>query len=63
MMKKFGFPGLGTMGLPMALNIIGAGFDVMVYNRTGGKAGPVLDAGAVEAEQCRHVYGANRGNG
>lgn len=56
MMKKIGFLGLGTMGLPMALNIARAGFDVMVYNRTGGKAGPVLDAGAAEAESPKEVF-------
>jgi 3-hydroxyisobutyrate dehydrogenase len=47
---KIGFLGLGTMGLPMAVHIARTGLKVMVYNRTGGKAGPALEAGAAESE-------------
>ena len=39
----------GTMSLPMAVNIARTGLNVMVYNRTGGKAGPALEAGAAES--------------
>ncbi len=46
MNKKIGFIGLGNMGLPMARNLIQAGFDVIVYNRTKEKAQPLIDAGA-----------------
>lgn len=49
-MNKIGFMGLGTMGLPMAINAAKAGLDLMVYNRTGSKAGPVLQAGAKAAD-------------
>ena len=31
---KVAFIGLGTMGVGMALNILKAGYDVMVHNRT-----------------------------
>lgn len=46
MNKKIGFIGLGHMGLPMAQNLMQAGFDVTVYNRTKEKAQPLIDAGA-----------------
>lgn len=36
--KKIGFIGLGTMGLPMAMNIFRAGYNLSVYNRTLEKA-------------------------
>ncbi len=49
-MEKIGFIGLGVMGLPMAVNITRAGIRLMVYNRTGGKADPALEAGAAEAD-------------
>jgi 3-hydroxyisobutyrate dehydrogenase-like beta-hydroxyacid dehydrogenase len=55
-MRKVGFVGLGTMGLPMAVNIARAGLDLMVYNRTRGKAGPVLEAGAVEADSPAEIF-------
>jgi 3-hydroxyisobutyrate dehydrogenase-like beta-hydroxyacid dehydrogenase len=34
MKPKVGFAGMGIMGKPMAANIVKAGFDVTVYNRT-----------------------------
>ena len=46
-MDRIGFLGLGTMGLPMAVNMAKAGFQLTVWNRTPEKAGPVLEAGAV----------------
>src|ERR1044071_9853638 len=44
-----GFIGLGIMGRPMALNLIKAGFELTVYNRTEVKCGPLIEAGAVQA--------------
>jgi 3-hydroxyisobutyrate dehydrogenase len=41
--------GLGTMGGAMAANIARAGFPLSVWNRTAGKAGPLLELGATEA--------------
>lgn len=38
--------GLGHMGTPMALNLLKAGFDVAVYNRSTDKTKPLTDAGA-----------------
>lgn len=36
--KRIGFIGLGNMGIPMAKNLIGAGYQLQVYNRTLSKA-------------------------
>ena len=36
--QRIAFAGLGIMGAPMARNLVQAGFDVSVYNRTGEKA-------------------------
>jgi len=44
--KRVGFIGLGIMGKPMALNLIKAGFDVIVYNRTASKAEQLVSQGA-----------------
>ncbi|QSA20893.1 NAD(P)-dependent oxidoreductase, partial [Vibrio furnissii] len=35
---KVSFIGLGVMGYPMAGHLVGAGFDVSVFNRTQAKA-------------------------
>ena len=37
-MKTVGFVGLGNMGLPMARNLRGAGFEVVAFNRTRARA-------------------------
>ncbi len=54
-MKKIGFIGLGTMGLPMAQNLLNAGFELVVYNRTKEKAAPLLAQGAVFANSPSEV--------
>jgi 3-hydroxyisobutyrate dehydrogenase len=41
--------GTGTMGAPMARNLVKAGFDVRVWNRTAAKAAPLADAGCTVA--------------
>jgi 3-hydroxyisobutyrate dehydrogenase-like beta-hydroxyacid dehydrogenase len=43
---KLAFLGTGNMGAPMALNLIHAGHEVAVYNRTPRKADPLAKAGA-----------------
>lgn len=55
-MSKIGFIGLGTMGLPMAVNIAGAGLELMVYNRTRNKSGPAVKAGAEEADSPTTLF-------
>ena len=44
---KIGFIGLGNMGAAMARNLVKAGHDVAVWNRSASKAAPVVAAGAV----------------
>ena len=46
---KIAFIGMGTMGAPMALNILKAGYDVVVYNRHRDKEKTVAEAGAARA--------------
>jgi 3-hydroxyisobutyrate dehydrogenase-like beta-hydroxyacid dehydrogenase len=48
-MSTIAFCGLGRMGVPMAARLLDAGHDLRVWNRTPGKAGSLLDAGATEA--------------
>jgi 3-hydroxyisobutyrate dehydrogenase-like beta-hydroxyacid dehydrogenase len=45
---KVGFIGLGHMGAGMAGNLVKAGHDVSVFNRSPGKAGTLLELGARE---------------
>jgi len=46
---KTGFIGLGHMGSAMAANLVKAGHDVTVFNRSSGKARALLELGAHEA--------------
>ena len=45
-MKKIAFIGLGTMGAPMASNLLKQDFEVTVYNRTDEKCRPLAEQGA-----------------
>ncbi len=47
---RIGYIGLGTMGAPMAMNILKAGFPLTVFNRTPSKAADLIAAGAQWAE-------------
>ena len=46
MTKKVGFIGIGLMGLPMSMNIVKAGYDLTVFNRSKNKAEPLKEFGA-----------------
>jgi len=48
---KVGFIGLGSMGAPMARNILSAGHEVAVYNRTRSRAQILSEAGARVVEE------------
>jgi 3-hydroxyisobutyrate dehydrogenase-like beta-hydroxyacid dehydrogenase len=48
-MTTIGFCGLGQMGAPMAARLLAAGHDVAVWNRTAGKADPLVARGARRA--------------
>ena len=45
-MMKIGFIGTGLMGLPMAKNILKAGYNLKAFNRSQNKATPLKDQGA-----------------
>ena len=45
-MMKIGFIGTGLMGLPMATNILKAGYNLKAFNRSKNKAAPLKDQGA-----------------
>jgi 3-hydroxyisobutyrate dehydrogenase len=47
---KVAFIGLGIMGAPMARNLLKAGFDLTVHNRTRSKEEPLAAGGAHRAE-------------
>jgi 3-hydroxyisobutyrate dehydrogenase-like beta-hydroxyacid dehydrogenase len=47
---RVGFAGIGRMGLPMARNVLDAGFPLTVYNRTPERCEPLVEAGAARAD-------------
>ena len=47
--RRVGFIGLGRMGTGIARNILRAGFELTVYNRTPSKMKPLVDEGAAGA--------------
>ncbi|WP_432776222.1 NAD(P)-dependent oxidoreductase [Brevibacillus gelatini] len=58
-----GWIGLGNMGVPMAGNLLAAGYDVRVWNRTPDKAAPLVALGAKQvtslpqlAEECDVLF-------
>jgi 2-hydroxy-3-oxopropionate reductase len=56
---RVGFVGLGLMGLPMARNLLKAGYALTVHNRTAAKARPLVEAGARQAESPADVARAS----
>jgi 3-hydroxyisobutyrate dehydrogenase len=46
---RVAFLGLGRMGVAMASHVLSAGHELVVWNRTPGKAGDLVAAGATEA--------------
>jgi 3-hydroxyisobutyrate dehydrogenase len=50
MKESIGFIGLGIMGRGMAANLLRAGYDLTVWNRTPGRITPLAQAGAAVAE-------------
>ncbi|MBX6764953.1 MAG: NAD(P)-binding domain-containing protein, partial [Rubrobacteraceae bacterium] len=56
MPERIGFIGLGIMGWPMAENLVQAGYDLTVHNRTKKKAEEFAkNTGAQLAESPREV--------
>ncbi len=56
---RVGFIGLGIMGVPMARNVLKAGYPLTVFNRTASKCEPLREAGAAVAESPAGVAGAS----
>ena len=57
--QSIGFIGLGIMGRPMAMNLLKAGFDVTVWNRTAARAEELAAEGARVAGSPREVAEAS----
>ncbi len=56
---KIGFIGLGNMGAGIAANLLKAGHEVTVYNRTSSKAEPLVKQGARYAAQVEEACGGD----
>ena len=56
MSDAVGFVGLGTMGDPMARNLIRGGVRLVAWNRTPSKSAPVAAAGAVVVDRVAEVF-------
>jgi 2-hydroxy-3-oxopropionate reductase len=54
-MPKIGFIGLGIMGKPMSKNLLKAGYELVVYNRSKAKVDEVVAAGAQAAATPKEV--------
>lgn len=54
-MKRIGYIGLGIMGSAMAGNLLKAGFELTVWNRTRSRAAGVLERGATWADSPAQV--------
>ena len=48
-MERIGFVGLGTMGASMSANLLRAGAQLSIWNRTAGRAAALVEMGAYEA--------------
>lgn len=53
--KKIGFIGLGIMGAPMAINLINAGYDLVVFDTDPQKIPPLASKGASVATSGKNV--------
>jgi 3-hydroxyisobutyrate dehydrogenase len=51
-----GFIGLGVMGQPMALNLVRAGVELVVWNRSAERVAPLREAGAQVAATIGEVF-------
>jgi 3-hydroxyisobutyrate dehydrogenase len=54
---RVGVVGTGIMGAPMARNLLRAGHAVTVHNRSPGRLGPLVEAGATAAASARDLAG------
>ncbi|WP_042196139.1 NAD(P)-dependent oxidoreductase [Paenibacillus camerounensis] len=54
-MHKLGWIGLGHMGAPMAMNLLQAGYEVNVYNRSHEKTRGLVEKGAKQLNSSKEV--------
>jgi 3-hydroxyisobutyrate dehydrogenase len=54
-LKKIGFIGIGLMGAGMSRNLLKAGYQVTIWNRTESKTKPITEAGAKLAKSPKEV--------
>lgn len=54
-MARIGFVGTGIMGMPMAMNLLKAGHQVKVWNRTSSKAESLKEAGVYVCSELEQV--------
>ncbi len=59
MNEVISFIGLGSMGLPIAMNLLESGYKLRVYNRTAQKAQPLVEKGAELASNPADVVEPN----
>jgi 3-hydroxyisobutyrate dehydrogenase-like beta-hydroxyacid dehydrogenase len=57
---RLGFIGLGAMGAPMARNLLKAGHEIAVWNRSPEKADPLVEAGARRADSPANAASGTR---
>jgi len=53
--QKLGFIGIGIMGLPMAKNLLQAGYPLIAYDLNGEALTNLIKEGAEKGESCAHV--------
>jgi 3-hydroxyisobutyrate dehydrogenase-like beta-hydroxyacid dehydrogenase len=58
MSDVIGFVGLGSMGLPLATNLLESGYQLRVYNRTAAKAQSLVEKGAIAVDSPADVVEA-----
>ena len=58
-MKKIGFIVIGLMGLPMAKNLLKAGYELKAFNRTESKAEPLREFGGKISKSIKEVVSDN----
>ncbi len=58
-MERIGFAGLGTMGAAMAANLLEAVGALTIWNRTPGRAEPLVSKGALEARSAAELAAAS----
>jgi 3-hydroxyisobutyrate dehydrogenase len=54
-LNKIGFIGIGLMGSGMSMNLLKAGYQLTVWNRTPSKTKPIVEAGAKLAKSPKEV--------